>query len=257
MPNDYDRMRARVGAFTLVELLVVIGVIALLISLLLPALSAARASAITLKCSTNLRQLIGAAMLYAGDHKGIMPHSARDEDFNLTYWWVGMQPYTGIPLATSDNPTPFGWYRLLSRPPSNIMECPLPNNLAEDADHMRTYGYNFCFSPTYASYVPPGYTAPPPFIKIHQIKQPTHKIVFRDVTFPDEVYWYLSDWSMKSQYGKHGSKQNLYNAAFVDGHVETMAESDFGPERWLRLPGGIAGDEARREYAARYDVLLK
>src|SRR5438309_11380971 len=60
-------------AFTLVELLVVIGIIALLISILLPALSKARESGNRAKCAANLHNLGLACHVFAVEHKGLFP----------------------------------------------------------------------------------------------------------------------------------------------------------------------------------------
>ncbi len=62
--------RGRTGGFTLVELLVVIGIIALLISILLPALGKARKAANTILCSSNLKQITMGMIIYAQQYHG-------------------------------------------------------------------------------------------------------------------------------------------------------------------------------------------
>jgi prepilin-type N-terminal cleavage/methylation domain-containing protein/prepilin-type processing-associated H-X9-DG protein len=86
------RMRKKAG-FTLVELLVVIGIIAVLISILLPAMSRARGQANSLWCLSNLRQMGMAINMYAGANKGSLP----------IYYWNG----DGDPTHTGA--TDWGW----------------------------------------------------------------------------------------------------------------------------------------------------
>ena len=82
-------MRRRRG-FTLVELLVVIGIIALLISILLPSLNKARRQAKTVQCQSNMRQVAMGLIMYINDNKGKFP-PARVPDGNAIYkdafWW--------------------------------------------------------------------------------------------------------------------------------------------------------------------------
>ncbi|CAN5827066.1 hypothetical protein BH09VER1_BH09VER1_42010 [soil metagenome] len=72
MATRISRLRG-LAAFTLIELLVTISIIAILASLLLPAVSTMQERAKTAKCSSNLRQIGAALLAFASEHNGLMP----------------------------------------------------------------------------------------------------------------------------------------------------------------------------------------
>ena len=124
-PSDPRRR----GGFTLVELLVVIGIIAVLIAIILPSLKKARQSAQKVQCMSNMRQITFACLMFANDHHGNMVNRSAsglygwDQYGNIsasgatknpltnsvtdTSSWVAWQraidPATGLPSANGDD----------------------------------------------------------------------------------------------------------------------------------------------------------
>ena len=141
--------------FTLIELLVVIAIIAILASLLLPALTQAKMKATTMSCSSNLKQLSMAMLQYLDDTGEMWParaygsyvpgsgHSGTDLAAGRTVLWPSMiYPYAGgdpafwCPGCPKGDPTYNYW--------SNYVWPGTIGNVATRRTLVGNYGYNFC-----------------------------------------------------------------------------------------------------------------
>jgi prepilin-type N-terminal cleavage/methylation domain-containing protein/prepilin-type processing-associated H-X9-DG protein len=150
-------MRARctrstaAAGFTLVELLVVIGIIAVLVAILLPTLGKAREQAKVVACQSNLRQVALSAMMYANTNKGFLPQRAGDgSGTNGVPSWTYDSP--SVSSYVVQQPTAIGWV-LEADPGANIGRLIVNGFLGTKATpdkfyayqkHIPTYMVRFC-----------------------------------------------------------------------------------------------------------------
>jgi prepilin-type N-terminal cleavage/methylation domain-containing protein/prepilin-type processing-associated H-X9-DG protein len=199
-------------AFTLVELLVVVGVIAVLVALLLPALNKARAQARAVACASNLRQIASGYNLYAHNNNGWYPVSVVDYNFYGTkVYWRG---YYGDEWSRTDS--------------------------FSTAPNYRTTPYNRCV-PTM---IAPKYITPEVFYCPDNDPLPRNKDVQtwrRLAQFLDDGTKTASQWN--SQYGFNPSYLGNHNVSYSlpsrGGSLSNNILRFIGPLRTSELGGGI------------------
>ena len=238
----------RPKGFTLVELLVVIGIIGLLMSVLLPSLGRTRRQASAVVCTNNLKQLGLAFICYAGDYDDYaMPARVRQTN-TYTYWW-GQKLADGI-----DHRRGFVWPYLQSELKRNsVYECPAQRfgsyglqakPLGEPDDPKwitSTYGYNgYYLSPPQSGWE--NDIGNRPWQKITTVKSPDEVFAFADTLI--EYYLlgsglplntFLLDPPYKYEPKNMGNpwQRNEFpttcfrhndraNVVFADGHYESM-----------------------------------
>ena len=156
-PRHPDPKQAPLHAFTLVELLVVIAVIALLVGLLLPALAGSRDAAKTAACLANQQQLLTATHAYAADRRGVLPTGPATpcalaptvawSDFFCNWLWVG-SAYAPTPHATGHGVLMVEGYlndvasvRCPGTDTPDIYQADLDNIASATADVFSAYGF--------------------------------------------------------------------------------------------------------------------
>jgi prepilin-type processing-associated H-X9-DG protein/prepilin-type N-terminal cleavage/methylation domain-containing protein len=242
--------RKRKKAFTLVELLVVVGIIAILVGLLLPTLAASREAAQSTQCQSNLQQLVTAAINYAGDYQGYWPPSSLNFLTADLSRWHGTRPtmnssFNFLPSATNVGSCLYP-YLGGALGTANIRACPdfVPDVTSGPAAYEADcggYGYN-------ADYIGSSINVPSMWpniagplqidqsvgnipAKMNMIVHSSAKIAFADAAMgqagnqlieysfvepPNEYWaplWYTSSPSI------HFRHRNHANVAWADGHV--------------------------------------
>jgi prepilin-type N-terminal cleavage/methylation domain-containing protein/prepilin-type processing-associated H-X9-DG protein len=217
--------------FTLVELLVVVGIIGLLVSILLPALGKARDSANTLACLSNCRQLGNAFVMYSMDHKGWLPYPTTSQGEQML-WFRCVDPYLGAKIDQRRSNGTTG-LNAATRSFAAYKQDPIWQTFSDDPHTMTSQGTIKEASRTLKmnTHLRRG----PNVAKITDVKESSKFVLIGDSTAYDIIpaanSGDLSHFSMQISeidntndaypYMRH-RKGTACNIAFVDGHAETM-----------------------------------
>ena len=232
--------RRRAAAFTLDELLVVIGIIAVLLALLLPAMNKARESARGVACGSNLRQIGIGLLMYANENRQRLPFHADWGPPNVEDW-IHWQPGPGRDPNNLTRTSAIAQY--MGNFKVDVFRCP-----SDDTGHHTRfdtmgagplrYEFSYSMNGRFASNWP---TPPPPLSAIPDASGKFVIIEEDELSLDDGHYWpdgirtnlenYLASRHHRPRRRDYGTWQSIPlesrpdrnergNVLFADGHVD-------------------------------------
>jgi prepilin-type processing-associated H-X9-DG protein len=230
----------------LIELLVVIGISAILAALLLPALGKAKAKAHTVACASNMKNWALATIMYLGDYNDRLPlFGDSSKDYNSPFWHMKLAPY--VAKQTQERKffteTEVFNYALRRCPGGNYGPPPFSRQPASPTNWNCWIGANFGAygSPLSGPFYYPDGTPPTPPLTVSRIAKPADALMFMDtvthyVYSPvDTSYRFTLDLNRDGvvdtmpQYpdtafnsGRPTVHSNGANVTLLDGHVERV-----------------------------------
>jgi prepilin-type N-terminal cleavage/methylation domain-containing protein len=195
--SNYPRRSA--DGFTLVELLIVIGIIAALAALLLPALNAAREQGRRVVCLSNISQLTAAWLCYLNDNNGRLPSSkiggSQQESPYLAGWPTPQTPFSWVDIANQGNGTLWPYvhdYRVYVCPSASTYNSPSmtqspPAAMAAQGKLAICYDMNSNLANRSPQFDPPGMGRNP----VTGLPQPRTRIVFSEIRHPTSTFVFI------------------------------------------------------------------